>query len=268
MSALLELYLNQFLVFVLVLTRISGLILTAPILGARGAPMRVRAFLVLGLALVVAPLYWDTDVSSIGNLLGMVVALVRELVLGLSMGLAILILFGGLQITGQLISQVSGMSLGDVYDPTLDANVTAIGQMLDWVAMVIFVGLGGHRHVLGALLDTFRWMPPGRGQFAPEVLDAILEVTTQSFSAGLRASAPVMVALVLAVLITGLISRTLPQLNIFAVGFNLNAFVMMGTLMLTLGAATWVFQDQLESALDTIHGAFGAMLDDKTAKRI
>jgi flagellar biosynthetic protein FliR len=167
-----------------------------------------------------------------------------------------LILFSGAQLAGQILSQLSGMSIAEAFDPDFDSSVSSFTQLLDWVAMSIFVCIGGHRQVLAALLDTFRWMPPGQGGCSNDLVDMLVEITTQSFVTGIRASAPVMVALLLAVLVTGLISRTLPQLNVMAIGFNINAFVLLGTFGITLGGAAWVFQEHLDATLDGIMQVF------------
>ena len=73
----------------------------------------------------------------------------------------------------------------------------------------------------------------------------------ESFVLGIRAAAPAMVALLLATLVLGLVSRTLPQLNVMVLGFGFNALASMAALGVSLGAAAWIFQDQLEPFLDT-----------------
>jgi flagellar biosynthetic protein FliR len=73
---------------------------------------------------------------------------------------------------------------------------------------------------------------------------------------GIRASAPVMVALLLATLVVALISRTLPQLNAVAVGLNFNSLIVLGVFAFTLGAAAWIFQEELDTVIATMNGAF------------
>ncbi len=80
-------------------------------------------------------------------------------------------------------------------------------------------------------------------------------ILTQSFALGIRAAAPAMTALLLATLVLGLISRTLPQINIIAVGFGVNTLVALGTVMLSLGAMAWAFQEQIEPTLDLLQTA-------------
>ncbi|MCA9121249.1 MAG: flagellar biosynthetic protein FliR [Planctomycetaceae bacterium] len=252
MSALIELYRDQLLLFVLVLTRISTLVMTAPIFGSRNVPIRVRAFVAIGFALIVTPLHFDEAREMPVDLVNLAVLVAREAVLGLALGLAVMILFTGLHLTGQVIGQMSGMALADTFDPTFDSSVPVFTQLLDAVTLSVFIAIGGHRQIMAALLDTFRWRPPGVRDFPTSIVDTFTQVTSESFVVGIRAGAPVMVALFLAVLILGLISRTLPQLNVIAVGFSLNSMVMMLTLAAAMSGLAWVVQDHADSVIATI----------------
>jgi flagellar biosynthetic protein FliR len=260
MQALLTLYQHQLVVFLLVLTRVSGVVLTAPLLSAQTAPIRVRAMLAIALAALVTPLaagevYFEHPPE---NLIDLMILAGGELVVGLSLGLGITILFAGLQLTGQIAGQMSGMQLADIFDPGFDTSVPLFSRLLDLVTMAVFLAIGGHRQVIQALLDTFVWMPPGEARFSEGIVSMLMDLTTQSFVLGLRAAAPVMVALLLAVLVLGLVSRTLPQLNVMAVGFSFNSMVMLATLAISLGAIAWVFQEQAALALETIRASLGA----------
>lgn len=261
MEALLTLYQHQLLVFLLVLTRVSGVVMTAPLVSSQTAPMRVRALLAIALALLVTPLVGDVYFrQEPQTIIDLVVLAGGEVVIGLSLGLGITILFTGLQVTGQIAGQMSGMQLADIFDPGYDTSMPLFAKLLDLVTMAVFLAIGGHRQVLQALLDTFTWMPPGEAQFSEGLLELMVNLTTQSFVLGMRAAAPVMVALLLAILVLGLISRTLPQLNIMAVGFNFNTLVMLATLAISMGAIAWVFQDQAALAMETIREALSSDL--------
>ncbi len=254
-AQILEQYLSQFLTFVLVLSRISGLVLTAPLFGSRGAPMRVRSLLAVALSILITPSVWHNSIESPGNFILFSGFVAREVFLGVAMGLAVLILLAGLQVSGQIISQMGGLSLADVFDPGFDTNVPILSQLLDLTATAIFFTIGGHRFVLRALLDSFQWAPPGGDGFPTGIVDALTEIIDRSFSIGIRAAAPVMVSLLLAVVITGVISRALPQLNIMAIGFNVNALVLLAVLSATVGAAGWILQEEAVAALDLIRTA-------------
>ncbi len=255
MSGLWQLYLDQFLVFVLVLTRVSGLVMTAPIFGSRNVPLRIRALLAVGLSLIITPLHWGQPPPPPNSVVELSAMLGREAVLGLALGLAVRILFAGFQLTGQLIGQMSGMSLADVFDPSFDQSVPVFSQLLDVVALSLFLAMGGHRQVMRAFLDTFQWRPPGADDLPPNMVQALSDVMHESFLVGIRAGAPVVVTLLLSILILGLISRTLPQLNVIAVGFSLNAMIMLVTLALSLAALAWVLEDHAQVVIETVRAA-------------
>ena len=256
MSPLLTLYLDQFLIFVLVLTRLGCLLMTLPVLGTATVPMQVRALLAVGISLVLTPLFWGQPIPQPENLLMLGSLLARESILGLALGLAVLILLSGMQLAGQIISQTSGMTLADVANPTFDTSVPLFSQILEMLAVAIFFIVGGHRQVIDALLRSFTWMPPGQGRLPDSLLESLSAVTSQSFEVGIRAAAPVMVSILLATLVVALISRTLPQLNAVAVGLNFNALIVLGMFALCLGSAAWVFQDHLEDTVNAITTSF------------
>jgi len=260
MSPLLALYLDQFLIFVLVLTRLGALLMTMPVLGTATVPWQVRALLAVGISLVLTPLYWGHPVPAPENLLILGALLAREAMLGLALGLALLILLSGMQLAGQIISQTSGMTLADVANPTFDTSVPLFSQILEMLSLAIFFLVGGHRMVLDALLRSFTWMPPGNGHLPESLLEALTLTAAHSFEVGIRAAAPVLVALLVATLIVALISRTLPQLNAVAVGLNFNSLIVMGMLGLCLGSAAWVFQDHVEGVIDTVSQTFHSTL--------
>lgn len=256
MSWILSLYLNQFLVFVLVLTRVGALVATLPVLGSAGIPMQVRALLAMAMALLITPLHWGVSIPEPTNLVDLALLVGREAVLGLALGSAITILLAGMQLAGQIMSQMSGMSLADVVNPTFETQVPIFSQLLEMLALAIFFLLGGHRHVIDALLGSFAWMPPGSGRLPHHLPDLLSTIAGQSFEAGIRASAPVMVALLLAILIVALISRTLPQLNAIAIGLNFSALVVLVVLAFCLGSAAFVFQEEAAGVTELVQEAF------------
>jgi flagellar biosynthetic protein FliR len=123
---------------------------------------------------------------------------------------------------------------------------------MSMVAMAVFVCIGGHRIVMAGLLDTFQTIPPGGATVPESISEAFVMIVSESFRLGIRAAVPVVTALLLSTLVLGLISRTLPQLNILMVGFGLNAMLAFATTALTLGAAVWAFQERIEPTLDVL----------------
>lgn len=252
MSWLTEYNLQQFLVFALVLTRVSGLAMTAPIYGAQEVPMQIRALISFALAVLIVPTQLGAHFPNPKTLVDLVLILGGELLIGLTLGLGVMILFSGIQLTGQIIGQVSGMTLADVFNPAFDTSIPLLSQMLYMFTLAIYVTVSGHRMLMGGLLNTFATIPPGMGTLSTSLGDASITLLTQSFDLGIRAAAPAIVALLVATLVLGLISRTLPQLNILAIGFGINATFTLITVSVSLGAVAWLFQAELEPAIDLL----------------
>lgn len=252
-----ELYRQQLIVFLFVLARVGGLVLATPALGARSAPKYVRILLAVAIALMITTVFWDTAPPQTDHALQMLIPLGREAVLGLVMGLALLILIAGIKAAGQVIGQMSGMSLAQVVDPETGAQSAVLGQLFGLVATAVFLISGGHRQLLTALLDTYRWMPPGHVGFSTGLVTTLTEVVGQSFLLAMRVCAPVLVALLLSTLVLGMIGRALPQINVLAVGLGLNSMIAMATLALSLVAAVWVFQEHADTTIRVLTDAMG-----------
>ncbi|NQT41058.1 MAG: flagellar biosynthetic protein FliR [Planctomycetes bacterium] len=244
---------THFVVFTLVLCRVSGLVMVAPIYGTKEIPVQVRALLAFSLALLIVPGQWNAPVAYPGNTINYLVFVGGEFLLGLVLGMGVVILFSGIRLAGLLMGRIGGLMLADVFDPNTETSTPLFAQMLRMLALAIFVCVGGHRLVMAGLLDTFETIPLGSGNIpTAAVCDMLVTVLSQSFSLGIRAAAPVVTALLLSTLVMGLISRTMPQLNIMAVGFGMNSMITLGTLFFTIGAAAWIFQAQLTVTLETI----------------
>jgi flagellar biosynthetic protein FliR len=175
-----------------------------------------------------------------------------ELLMGLSLGLAVSVLFQGLQLAGQTIAQISGLQLGEIVSPGSDVAAPAFSHLLHIVALAIFVVVGGHRQVLGAVLDTFAWLPAGTGGVSASLSETMSSLMSQAFALSVRASAAGVTALLISTLILGLIGRTLPQLHVMTLGLGLNWLVALVALALSLGAAAWILQDQIRPMLERL----------------
>jgi flagellar biosynthetic protein FliR len=253
-----SLNLDHFITFTLVLVRTSGLVIAAPIYGGSDVPAQVRVFLAFALALLMTPGQLAAPVPAPETLVGYAVLVGGEVVVGLVLGLGIMILLSGMQLAGQIVGQLSGMSLAEVFSPTADANLPLFSQVLYLFTLAVFVAIGGHRLVMGGLLDTFAAMPPGSATLSASTADAMTTLVVQSFSLGIRAVAPVTVALLLTTIVMGIISRTLPQLNVMSFGFGVSALATLGTLWVSLGSIAWIFQEQIEPAVEAVISALSS----------
>ncbi len=213
--------------YALVLFRISGLMLTAPIFGSTAIPLRVRSGLAIVMAAMIFPLV-GRDVPVQASVPILVIGGIGELMIGISMGLALTIILTAATVSGRMVGQQAGIALGQVFDPTQNEQVTIVGQVYAIVMTLFFLLLGGHRAAISALLDTFGTIPLLSFQFTDSILLLLIEMLTSAFLLGLRLAGPVLVALFLTTVALGFLSRTIPQLNILSVGFTLRVIIALG----------------------------------------
>lgn len=259
-AAILESFLIQQLgTFTLVLARIGALVMTAPIFGPRSAPLQARALLAMAMALIITPLHAAESPVDMRNMIAFSHFVLNEALIGLLLGLGLLILLSGVQLTGQIISQLGGTALAEGYDVMSEESLPVYSQLFYFLTLTMFVLLDGHRLLIEATLDTYKWLPPGRAVLGDSFVTAMTTLLSQSFQLGIRAAAPAMAALLLATLLLGLIGRTLPQINILVVGFSVNALLTVGAVLVSIGTIAWAFPQQavagVEMLVDAIHTA-------------
>ncbi len=242
---------------VLVMTRLSTLLMAMPAV-AVGVPKRVRALLaILITALVLPPVADGTSVESlpqIENLVDLTIAIGREALIGMLIGATIQLIISGMQLGGEVITGTGGMQLGDAVDPTTASNMPAIARLVGMLVTAIMLAMGGHRILLQVLLDSFEKLPAGHVVFHDSMMTLVIDQLSAGMDAGIRIAAPVVAALLLSNLVTGLISRTLPQINVLTIGLSINALAMLMVLALTIGSAGLIFRDELVIAVDRLNG--------------
>lgn len=240
-------------VFVSVLARISPPLMLAPPTRAAAVPIRFRALLAIGAALLLAPVAYAQAEPMPGDLLNIGIAMSAEVLLGVLLGSVIMLAVTSLQIAGQTVGHLAGFDMATAVDPGSNEEMPVISNMLGWLAMVILLLVGGHRHLMECCLDSFSRYPIGNVQFTGAWLEEFVAVLRHTFVIGIRAAAPLATALLLANLVTGLLARTLPQLNVLAIGFNINAMALLTLLFMSVGGVTWVYQNELAFWIESCH---------------
>lgn len=242
-------------VFVLVLARVGALVATAPIVSETTIPMRIKALLAVMMAAVITPLCLHHPSPEMANIAELGAAMGAEAIIGLALGLGVMVILAGVQLTGQIVGQLSGMAMAEGADPAFGSNASIFGQIFMFVTIAVFVAAGGHTLLIESLLKTFDHTPPGYATFNPALAHEFLGLLSIGFELGVRSSAPLMIALFLATLVLGLISRTLPQINTIVVGFGVNSMLTLGLMMISVGAVAWSFQGPLTATIENLTAA-------------
>jgi flagellar biosynthetic protein FliR len=238
---------DNFLVFLLTIFRVAGLFAIAPILGHRLVPVKVRLLLTLLLAYFLFSYTGSTQLEIGPGLWPLVGIAVREFAFGLLLGFLFQILFIGVQFGGGVIGYQIGFALVNVIDPSTSTNISIIAQVKLLIATLVFLLINGHHIILQALFESFAFVPLGAVSFKTIVADGIVRFTGQVFVIGIKLAAPVMVTLFITDLCLGILARTMPQMNVFIVGFPLKIGIGLFILATTLPLFGYVFTKLVDS---------------------
>lgn len=232
-------------VFISVLARLSPPLMLAPPFRTTAVPARVRALIVIAIAAGLSTSVYETARPIPSDLLNIAISLAAEALLGLLLGSIMVLAITSLQLAGQSIGHLAGFDIASSFDPASDEEVPVIANLLGYLAMIILLLMGGHRELLKCCLDSFHRFPIGGVVPQSDWLMEYETLLTHTFVVGIRAAAPIAVSLLLANVLTGLLARTLPQLNVLAIGFNINALALLIMMVLGIGSVGWLFQHEL-----------------------
>ncbi|QYU70890.1 flagellar biosynthetic protein FliR [Leptolyngbya sp. 15MV] len=250
-----ELLVSHAVPFFLVLMRLAGLMFFTPILANRTIPRRVRIVLAFSLAVAVYPaLPAAAQTAPEVDLVGLVPLVVGEVLLGLVLGFMAALPIIALDIAGFVMGHQMGLGMARVYNPEANADTDVLGQLLMYLGIACFVALGGLEAVMSALVGTFGRLPPGGLALAATPIDAIMAVFSSGFELALRVGTPVLCVIFMVMATMGLLSKTMPQLNVMTIGFTLKMVVGLAMLLLSVGIAQQAISGHIESTLRQIVG--------------
>ena len=242
-------------IFTLVLFRIGGLITMAPMLGSASIPVKIRVLFALVLSAAVYPMV-PADVIIPDSLPGLAVAIGAELLIGITMGFALYLMLVGVQVGADLVSYQMGLGMAHLVDPNTELESTVLSQLYLMTATLIYVLMNGHIVLIRSLVQTFETVPLMGATIGIDVLNLLLTILTNAFILGIRVAGPALVAIFLATIALGFISRTMPQLNILAAGFPIRITLGLTLIVVSFGAIGILFEDSIVFVLQGIGGIF------------
>jgi flagellar biosynthetic protein FliR len=228
--------------------RVLALFQAMPVLGQRLVPMRVRvalAFLVAVCASGVAASIEPVPLDSAQALL----LVVQQLLIGLSLGFAVRIVFASVEFAGEIAGLQMGMNFAGFFDPLTASQSTAVSRFFGALVGFLFIVVNGHLTVIAAVVQSLTAFPVGPEPFA--FLSATLphQWGAEVFKMGLWIALPLIAVLLFVNLVLGVISRVAPQTHIFAIGFPITMGVGLTSLLFMLPLMEMPFIATLERML-------------------
>jgi flagellar biosynthetic protein FliR len=213
--------------------------------------MRIRALLCIAIATLLTPMVFSRATPMPNDVLHLIVGLAGEFIIGFLLGSIVVLTLTSLQLAGQMLGNLAGFDIAVSLDPASSEEIPVISNLLGMLAVAILLIWGGHRHVIESAMESFARYPAGGVYFETYWLDELERMVRHTFEVGIRAAAPLAIALLLSNVVTSLLARTLPQLNILSVGFNINISTLFLVLLVSLGGLAWLFQTELAVWLDS-----------------
>lgn len=213
------------------LVRILALIGTVPVLSHRAIPVRAKVAIGIAVALVLAPAIQAPPLSQTLDVV-FFETVVRNILIGATLGFAIRILFSGVELAGQMIGLQIGLSFGGFFNPEAPDTDNPVGNFVSLLVLLLFLAIDGHLMVLYGLRQSFEIFPIADGGPNQLAFEVIAGLGAQVFSIALSISLPILAVMLLINIVLGVMARVSPQLNLFAVGFPITLCAGMVVLFL------------------------------------
>ena len=218
--------------FLFVLFRVGAMIIFVPILGSRQIPGAVKIGLMLFLSIAIFPLVQDRPIPEPKGLFDSSKFLMVDLTIGLGIAYISRLIFAAVQVAGTVVDFQMGFGVVNVIDPQTDTQVSVTAQLQNILAIFIFLAIDAHHYIFQAIVDSFFVINPFEINFASVTPEYVLHLFSATFTTAVKISAPIMAILFCLSVGLGLVARTVPQMNVFIVGFPLQ--IGIGLLMVGL----------------------------------
>lgn len=224
----------QLWLWLVAMIRPGAAFLAAPVFGAAFVPVQLR--LIVSLAIGIPALSvtgFTLPADGLASIEGFML-IAGEVMAGLALGFAVQIGFAAALVAGEVIGNAMGLGFAAMMDPATGQNNPVLGQFLSIVGTLLFLSVDGHLALAATVVESYRALPPGNAWLSADSMGGLVAFGGVLFSAGLSIALPVAFAIVLVQIMMGMLSRSAPQLNLFAVGFP--AALLAGIVLLAIAA--------------------------------
>lgn len=246
---------EQLTLFFYILVRMSGFVLFNPILGRNGIPGIVKSGFILVLSVTVSALT-PTGAAMPATLFEFCGRLLLELFMGYALGFIMHIFFYIPQLAGEVIDTQMGLTMGKIYDAGSQASLSVTSQLLNILMYLLFFAANGHHTLLRILLTSGEVVSFGGVSIGPDVPNAIIEIFLSCTLLAVKLALPVLAAELLGQVGMGILMKTIPQINVFAINIELKVLIGLVLVMLLLAP----FSEFLLAAENQMLGALQDML--------
>lgn len=240
--------------FVLLFFRFAALFIATPIFSHQNIPITVKAAMAFFFTVVfyasLPPLEISIDVPTI------VLAILSELMFGLSIGIVLLLAYNVITFAGGQISFMMGFSMASAIDPQTGVSMPIISQFLSLMALMVLMAMDIHHWMLLFIDNSLSTLPLGGFLMTEDLFNYIIHAASNMFLVGFMIAFPIIALSWLADVIFGMLMKTMPQFNLLVIGFPIKIMVAFGVLIATLTATMLILKGQMIEAFNALEMFF------------
>ncbi len=215
------------------LFRVSAVVMSAPIFGAKTVPARAKLMVSLAITAMIVPLLPAMPQVEVFSLQGLYVT-ANQILIGIAIGFTTQLVFSAIIMAGQIIAMQMGLGFSLMVDPQNGQQAPVLSQFYVIMVMLVYLSLNGHLVLIQIVLDGFQTLPIAVTGLSTSSLWQIVSWGSYVFSGAIGIAIPAIASLLVVNLSFGIMTRAAPQLNIFAIGFPVTMILGFSLVLLTI----------------------------------
>lgn len=243
------LLLSELFALALVFARIGAALMVMPLFGEQSIPARARLLFALAVTITVTPFLTPILPPMPPTGLGLAVLLIGEILIGIFLAMLIRILFILLEIAGSAIVMQIGLSSATIFNPMISEQTSAFATFFGLIGLVIMMQTDMHHLLLRGIVDSYGLFAPGQGIILGDASESVVRVVGQAYRVGIQMTGPFFIAMTMVNVALGLLSRLMPQLQVFFLAQPVQIILGFILLIVTLTSMMYVFVDTIGNAI-------------------
>lgn len=240
------------------LFRVGGVIMAAPVFGARTIPVRIRTAFAVLLTLMIAPALPPMPVIDVFNPLSLLIV-AQQILIGVMIGFTLQLVMSAVITGGQAVALQMGLGFSLMVDPQHGQQVPVVSQFYILMIILVYLALNGHLVLIEVIVDSFTILPIGQS-LLPDTMWQVARWGSQIFAGGVAIALPAIASLLIINIAFGVMTRAAPQLNIFAIGFPVTLTLGFGIMLFTLPSVIPHSTEMFNTAYQLIKQLLGGPL--------
>lgn len=222
---------TNIILFVIVLTRLSGFFVSAPLFSTYPIPAQIKIWLCATIAFLIYPFLADKGITVPNSIPVLSCFLALEFAVGFLLGYLANIIFIGVQLSGHVISMQMGLSIADSFDPATGSAAPALGTLYVYIISLIFLAINAHHYLFASIYQSFTSIPPGSEfLFSQDFIHQVVVLVSSLFAIAVKVVIPLFAIMFAVEVLMAVVAKMMPQMNIFMVSLPFK--ILVGLILL------------------------------------